>query len=199
MLELECRIPVAAGIRLLVVGAVEEGEGEVVLVLAHLHHRGIRQRQGGIALVGSVVIHHHPVHHSLVVLGFGAQHITVDAVVEGSCRDFYLVFGAAYIIPEGINLVPGDRHQVIANVECSDTDYDGCQHQRQHHAGKRNAGALDGHKLVMVPHLPQHHHRCQQGGQRKSQRHDGASAQQHEFQHDAQTKALTHEFVDIHP
>ena len=36
-------------------------------------------------------------------------------------------------------------------------------------------------------------------GQRKGQGEDGTSAQKHEFQHHAQTKALTHKLVDIHP
>ena len=176
-----------------------EGEGEIILVLAHLHHGGIGKRKGGVALACGVVVDHHPVHHAVVILGFGAQHVTIDAVVEGARRNLDLVLRTADVIAQGIDLVPGDRHQVVADIEGSDADEHRCYHQRQHHPRERNAGTLDGHQLVMVAHLPEHHHRCQQGGERKGEREDCTSPQKHEFEYDLQPQAFTHELVDIHP
>ncbi len=199
MLELQGSVSVFAGVGLLIIGAVVEGEGEIILVLAHLHHGGIRKREGGVALVRGMVINHHPVHHAVIVLGLGAQHIAVDAVVEGARRDLDLVLGAPDIVPEGIDFIPGDRHEVVAHVEGPDAYHKRGYHQRKHHPRERDSGGLDGHQFVVIPHLAQHHHRRQQGGQRQGQGQDGTSTQKHELQHHSEAEALTHKLVDIHP
>ena len=200
VLELQRGVAVLFGVGLLIVGAVVKGEGEIILVLAHLHERRIRQGDGDITLAGSVVINHHVVHNAgLVVLLADPENIAVDAVVEGSGGDFNLVLGAADIVAERINLVERLRHEVVAYEEGADADENGYHSKRHHHARKRNARALDGHELVVLAHLAQGHHGSQQSCQRQGQRHNGAAAPHHEFEHYLEPEALTHKFIDVQP
>ena len=116
VLQLKGGVPVFLGVGLLIVGPVEKGEREVVLVPAHLHEGGIGKCQGSVAFVGTVVVNHHAVHHAaLVILAVHAQDVAVDAVVEGSGRDFYFVLGASDIVAERINLIESLGHQIVAD------------------------------------------------------------------------------------
>ena len=121
--QLHRGVVVPEGVLLLVVDTVIEAEGEVILGLGHLHHSRIGHDHCGSAVLARVVIYHHAVHHSrLLVLGVDAQYIALDSVVEGTCGDVDFLLGAADVVPEGVNLVVCHRHQVIRREEGGDAD-----------------------------------------------------------------------------
>ena len=70
---------------IIVVDAIVEGENQIVLLFGQAHNGGVSQGDGVVALLVRVVIDHHPVHHTaLLVLIIHAKDVTVDSVVEGS-------------------------------------------------------------------------------------------------------------------
>ena len=200
VLQLPRGVAVLTHIGFGVVGSAIEGEGKVVLCLAHLHHCGVCQGEGGVALVRRVVIYHHVIHHAgLLVLVADTEDVTVDAVVERACGNLDFVLCLADIVAEGVYFVVRLGDEVIADEEGAYRYDDGGGEEGKEDAGKGDAGGLDGHELVVFAHLPHSHHGCQQGGKGKTQRHGGATAPEHELQDNLESKSLADQFVDVYP
>ena len=199
-LELQGGIAIPFGIGFLVVGAVIKGKGEVVLLLGHLHLRRIGQGQEGVPLVGRVVIDHDTVHLAGLVVGIlHAQDVSVDTVVERPGGDFDLLLGLADIVSERVDFVVGQGHQVVQSEEGADADAHRGDDEWGHDPEDGDTGRFHGQQLVVLTHLPEGHHGCQQGGKREGERQDGAAAPHQELEDDFKPQALADEFVDIEP
>ena len=200
LLHLEGGVPVLLVVGLLVVGSVVKGEGKVSLVLRHTHFCRVGDGQADVAFLLGVVVHHHPVHHSgLVVILVHAENISLDTIIEGTCRDLDLVLGLSDVVPEGIYLIICDREEVVGHEEGTDADDQADHRKRQEHSLKGYAGSLDGQELVVFTERTECHHRCQQGGQREGERQHCGRSPAEEFQYDLETQALADKFVDIEP
>ena len=199
-LQGEGRVPVPAGVGLLVVGAVVQLEGEVILGLGHLHEAAVGDGQAEVALVGRVVVHHHPVHHPrLLVAVVDAQDVPLDAVVEGADGDLDFGLGPAQVLPHRVDVVDGVGDQAVADVERGDGDEGARDGHGQQDAGEGDAGGVHGGELVVLAHVAEGHHRGQEGRQREGQRQHLAAPPHEEFQDDLEFQSLTHQFVDVQP
>ena len=200
LLELQRSVAVLARIRLFVVDAVEELESQVLFVVGYVHQRRIGQRKAHVALVRTVVIHDDAVHHpAFVVASVDAQHVAVDTVVEGVFRDLYLVLRTEYIVSQGIYFLIRKRYEVVRGEEGAYAYQHGDHAHRRKHPAQGYAGRLDGQQLVVLGKVAQGHHRSQQHCQRQGGRDDGAAAPAEELQDDAESQALSDEFVDVEP
>ena len=106
-----------------------------------------------------MVVDHHPVHDSCVVVTLvHTQDISVDTVVERLCRNLDFLLGLADIGSELVYLVISYRNQVVRYEESSDAYHKTCRCQRNHHSLQGYSGSLDGKKLIVLTKLSHRHH-----------------------------------------
>ena len=119
LLELQSGVTILLVICLFVVGSVVELEGEEGLVLGHLHHGRVCDRETCVAFVLGVVVYHHTAHHVCLFVAFiDPQNISFDTVIEGSGRYLYLFLCLTDVFPELVDLVVCYRNKVVGNEEC---------------------------------------------------------------------------------
>ena len=147
-----------------------------------------------------MVVYHNSAHHAGdLVIAVHAEHVVVNSVVEYAGGNLYLFLGAAYVIPQSINLVVCEGHQVVGSEERAYA-YDGGRYdERGHYPGDGYARGLRGYELAVLRHLTHGHHGGKQRSQRKGQRQDGAAAPEEEFADYLQTQALANQFVYVYP
>ena len=193
-------VAVFAPVLFLVVHAVEQLEGKVVLGFGHADDAAVGHRKAGVPLAGRVVVHLDVVHHArLLVAALYAQDIPVDAVVEGSRGDFDLTLGAADVVSHGVDLVDGVGDQAVSHVESPHADQQGDDGHGYQHAGQGDAGGLHGRELEFLSHVSQRHHGAEQRSQRNGHGQRLAASPHEEFQDYLEFQALTYQFVNVQP
>ena len=196
----ESRVAVAHTVGLIVGAAVVHIEDQVFLVFGDLDLARFGDDDGCVAVVLGVVVHHQVVHHSgLVVLPFRPQGVTLDAVVEHAVGNLDLIFGAADVVAQGVDVLVGHRDQFVRYEESADGDQERDYHQREHSAADGDAGGFHRQQFVVLSEASHRHNGCQKGGQRQHHRQDGAGAPAHKFGDDAQTETLADKLVDVYP
>ena len=194
------RVPVLAGVGLLVVGAVVQLEGQVVLGFGHLHQAAVGDGEAEVALVGRVVIDHHPVHHpGFLVAVVDAEDVSLDSVVEGSDGDLDLGLGASDVFAHRVDVVDRVGDQPIADEEGADGDDGAGDRRGQQDAGEGDAGGVHRGELVVLAHVAEGHHRRQESRQRQGQRQHLAASPQEELQDDLELQAFADQFIDVQP
>ena len=199
---LQCQggVAVLPLVLLLVIHAVKELEGEVVLGLGHLDDAAVGHGDARVALARTVIVNQDVVHHAgFLVPAVHPQDVALDTVVEGSGGDFDLTLGAADVVAHGVDLVDGVGDQAVADIEGADTDEDADANHGQEDTHERDARRLDGGELEVLAHIAQGHHGAQEGGQRNGQRQHLTASPHQEFQDYLEFQALTNQFIDVQP
>ena len=159
LLKRQGSIAVLLVVGFFVVCSVVQGECEVSLVLRHLHKRRVGECKTCVALALGVVVHHHTVHHiCLLVSVVDSEDVALDTVVECTGRDLDLFLCLSDVVTKSVDLVVRYRDEVVGDEECSDTDDNAYESERDEDTLERNTCSLDGEELVVLAERSQRHH-----------------------------------------
>ena len=106
-----------------------------------------------------VVVDHHVVHHSgLVIAVLDAEDVSFYAVIERSCRNLYLLLCPSDVVAKSVNLVICHRNEVVRDEERADTYREANYAYRKKDAGEGYACGLHRQQLVAFGEVAERHH-----------------------------------------